>query len=825
MNFRSRNVISLMATGALLLSASFTYFPANAAEPLSVVGPQGQVNTAAKQYGPIQSFDTLWSIAQKVKPDPNLTNYQVMAALFDANPQAFSSSSYSSLVKGALLAIPSQAAMEQYPRTATQSAKTQVSSPAAAQSAVNQSTNDIKPAVSKSVPTADLKQQAEASAQTSLLSSQLQKAEVRNQRLSAEFVKVKDGLVLAQSDNQELKSTVAELNEKVALLNDKLKASLIQNAKQKQALEEAQEQVSTLTAIERDLRSQSVEMQSPTFWQSILAQPWLLAAFASVPALLLIILFWVGLSRRSKPSDPTDSNDPSPSPANVMAEPETHEDNLAPDHAEVSTDSDSTDKTLDEPHNDRAVQLDTPLSEEELPAFETEQRNDYLSSLEAQTEKDTAIDELWAEVIEEHDDEIEADKDLPSMEAQNDEQVDSASVAPSTASSIDPDINSEENDVMAGHQDVSLEADNIVQDQAVKAEFGQNHLDANSYTESHLDDHIPFASAAIADEQSGPLNTEQSGPLNTEQSGPLNTEQSEPLNTDEIEDFFNAKTHDEDISSADDNGQDSDHAELKLSPDLSDKIAAELADELPQNHLDDADNHSSNQDDELKSLLAEFDNVEPIIKTADKESEQATQTSNTDEVIVGLNSHLVNDSVPDEVVKENAAQQAEMADSVSDIDALLEELEDEVVIVDPKHHATDVAVDLGTHSDASVTDEQEETNSLNQELDKFAEENSFIDLNTLLNDEPENDNGRVDPFFESNLDIDELETLIPSESNNDDEIDSVEQSMAAKLDLARAYMDIDDKDSARALLKEVGLEGDEQQRREAGALLNELVGL
>ena len=54
------------------------------------------------------------------------------------------------------------------------------------------------------------------------------------------------------------------------------------------------------------------------------------------------------------------------------------------------------------------------------------------------------------------------------------------------------------------------------------------------------------------------------------------------------------------------------------------------------------------------------------------------------------------------------------------------------------------------------------------------------------------------------------------------DVDDEENSVNAKLDLARAYIEIDDSDSAKALLKEVQIDGNERQQDEAGRLLKEM---
>jgi len=75
------------------------------------------------------------------------------------------------------------------------------------------------------------------------------------------------------------------------------------------------------------------------------------------------------------------------------------------------------------------------------------------------------------------------------------------------------------------------------------------------------------------------------------------------------------------------------------------------------------------------------------------------------------------------------------------------------------------------------------------------------------------------------LNIGDLEDLnfepIPAQDTTDDSIFVAEgeDAPAAKLDLARAYIDMEDFDSARGILEDVASTGDDAQRREAEALL------
>lgn len=62
----------------------------------------------AKEYGPLQSGDSLWEIAGKVSPNDSVTRYQTILALQKLNPDAFRvSCNINSLKTGVVLQIPS----------------------------------------------------------------------------------------------------------------------------------------------------------------------------------------------------------------------------------------------------------------------------------------------------------------------------------------------------------------------------------------------------------------------------------------------------------------------------------------------------------------------------------------------------------------------------------------------------------------------------------------------------------------------------------------------------------------------------------------------
>lgn len=61
-----------------------------------------------QSYGPVKASDTLWGIAQNMRPADDLTPQQVMLAIQDVNPDAFLSNNINLLREGSILRVPSE---------------------------------------------------------------------------------------------------------------------------------------------------------------------------------------------------------------------------------------------------------------------------------------------------------------------------------------------------------------------------------------------------------------------------------------------------------------------------------------------------------------------------------------------------------------------------------------------------------------------------------------------------------------------------------------------------------------------------------------------
>ena len=79
---------------------------ATAESTVRLKGPKSTENPDRSRVGPLTPNDTLWRIAEDVRPHPGLNIYQVMYAIYLKNPQSFLDDNFNHLNVGSFLAIP-----------------------------------------------------------------------------------------------------------------------------------------------------------------------------------------------------------------------------------------------------------------------------------------------------------------------------------------------------------------------------------------------------------------------------------------------------------------------------------------------------------------------------------------------------------------------------------------------------------------------------------------------------------------------------------------------------------------------------------------------
>ncbi len=174
----------------------------------------------AGTYGPVNSGDTTWSIAQNTRPDSSVSVNQMMLALLRANPEAFIDNNINRLKKGAVLRIPGR---EEATTLAAAEAAAQVREQMQAWDGMTATVPQPADAGTGSAPSSRRTEAArpssrleltpprgdgDASATTSGASS-----DGTGRELRAELTRTQEEVSTLAQENTELKSRVAELED------------------------------------------------------------------------------------------------------------------------------------------------------------------------------------------------------------------------------------------------------------------------------------------------------------------------------------------------------------------------------------------------------------------------------------------------------------------------------------------------------------------------------------------------------------------------------------------------------------------------------------
>ena len=151
--------------------------------------------------------------------------------------------------------------------------------------------------------------------------------------------------------------------------------------------------------------------------------------------------------------------------------------------------------------------------------------------------------------------------------------------------------------------------------------------------------------------------------------------------------------------------------------------------------------------------------------------------------------------------------------------------EEAITEIPQNNEAAEFDLDL----DLATEQETEQTAEESIELQSPGEE-AGLDFDFKMDDEPQlveepEEQTQVMPELDLsgiNLDLDESPTIAANEEIADTGGDQWHE-VATKLDLAKAYVEMGDKEGAREILQEVVQEGDAQQQGDAKALLADLV--
>lgn len=230
-----------------------------AARPPSVSAPSISPPTGG-EYGPVAAGETLWMIAQTLRPDPNLTIQQVMLALQQANPDAFIRNNINLLKAGAILRVPSRDDMA---ALAAEEARASARAQAAEWDAYRgQAASRTTPAPRTETPTAGAPA-AEAAEDARL------KLVVPEERAEAAPSMAPEGAGVTGGASE-----LAELRRQLDLASEEAEARRLQNEELNNQIRELEEQVTALeqlialnvdemAALQENLKARAEEPDAP----------------------------------------------------------------------------------------------------------------------------------------------------------------------------------------------------------------------------------------------------------------------------------------------------------------------------------------------------------------------------------------------------------------------------------------------------------------------------------------------------------------------------------------------------------------------------------
>ena len=791
-------------------------------------GPRGSdAPPAPLTIGPLSPSDTLWRVAQRIRPDANVSLYQVMYALYLKNPEAFLEGNLNHLQPAAVLTLPTLEEIQQIDISVARQKSEQDDQVWAARqkAASNKSQATQTAAAASAEPTAQWQ------AELSRIGEQ-QRQELDSLRSQfAESIQLVDTIA---DENLQLKTSLAKVQQELELIKLQLGDD---SAMQQQIELLLQQQAELLQA--KAAQDEAVAEAESSDWQQWLKHPlaWVLAACIPALLILLSILLWV--KKRSQHTEQIVSaatTETAPDPGYHSPLPPL--DNTEIDDSLFEIDDALLEEAFTEPDEPTAAVVDT----DDLLEFDDELSFEDDSLLPAEHDAALLDDQTDADALDDFDpDNILSDTDLSALlAAADDDDVieladDDTAVEADTPpeplpepddfdiddliEEVDLDELSEAEPALATTQEQQLAQAMAAPAEAAEpvVDDGLADADVNTQDNTHtepddsvtevaepaVDDNIGFDSSeldAFAESlaaEHGTTDTLEQDSLDTTDEALLSAELTELL--DQVSDASDT----EPAQSPDADELPTATAQQAM---VDDGAAADVAD-IDEVLLDDTDSEAEEPAAAVPDLLTQEDDsvdrpseaalsVENPSKMLDQypqlelSDEEISADQDTEELLSEL------DALADDDLQAEAQDSELELDPIPDaqFDSLMSELEAMADNLDAAEH------ELEQQSDESLAHQLENAQQVDNGFD-FADDD-FVEIDTLLAsaDQQEQDTER---FNKLNVDVglDEYAAIIGEHEQRD--VDTEDNGFSAKLDLVRAYIEMDDSESANLLLDEI----------------------
>ncbi|BEU02874.1 hypothetical protein OAG1_16740 [Agarivorans sp. OAG1] len=772
--------ISLVALSAVL---SFSTLSTAIAQEtgtfyVELVGPDEVVGEPEQQtYGPVRSNDTLWAIASLNRPSRSISVYQMMFAILNKNPQAFNNGNINSIINGSYLSLPTleeaQAVNHQAAVRALAPKKTTkvvVNKPAAQTTTTTTTPVATPKAVTPARPMADAgaleKTQKDLDSLRDRLETRIDELEQLKRQefdvLKQQMDESSQQMVGLAEVNHRMKMRIQELSDELASIREELNENRRNQTQILQLLEKPK-----IDASEMDKESSSGFFSSPLN----------IGLVIFIPILLIALVITLLFRRKAKKELEEQDKEMAESTINMMDDENDEFSQLFSDNLE--------------PEDEQTADLNSQFEEDEpdLSVDETipepESFEDDTDDLEPEIEE--ASFEDFAAAQEEADPISEISLDDSEMAALD--AFESDDLVPSLDDALEEDSPAEED------PDAVISADDLA---AALAMDDEEDLFEVSEEGPADNDELSFEDAL---KQQQEMEAELSEVSEQEKVDLDNIDLSAELDEDEL------TTLEDPTASLEDEFEN-----LEGEPGTLEDAAADLAALSAAEEISDAAESESSAVEEPEAFdldddfvdLTELELEDPSIEAAE-EAAEAVADNVTD--IGDFESEL--EGLALEPLAEEETAELSM-DSLSDD---TEDKEDEVSDDDIDSMFASFGSDaFNENAEATEQDELPSRSDI--------EEREFVDIDMLLNDADEDSTDEADPYDSPSLDVelDSFPDVLPQEQPAVDVDANAE--MASKLDLARAYLEIDDQDGAKKILQEVLISEDKSLKKEAEELLS-----
>ncbi|MCJ8350338.1 FimV/HubP family polar landmark protein [Moritella sp.] len=735
---------------------------------LQLKGPEVHTPSSPGRYGPVVRADTLWSVATATRPNNRLSLYKTMAAILALNPHAFLNGDINKMIDGSILKIPSVAEIQATDGSRLKRQLTKKSDSKAKSTAASKPATSNSKAIPKNEHGRDklalLQGELSESNEHLLLSSET------NRRLKLQL--------------ESIRMELAELKEQMAIDNQ-LKADL------KALIEQQNAQISEQQATLEEAKQQAaLEAESQNNW-------WLIGGVSGVFSLLSLI--WLALWLKNRNDQKHNIED------NVMFDTDNTVDELS-DY--LNADNYSTDSAVDSamPEESRVAE-DKPNNEINTlaePNFNLQMQQETTSFTDAHDNSPV-------------------------------EPIVTQATAPIVAGVIEqtpvmPELNLNDNDfsdidLTLDDESTSFENDSVTPDLSWREELDEPSLIPEQPTTKPptLDEDLAEVDSMLEQFKLSKAQVPESPSVVNDEF--VNMDDIESILAEaELEAAIQAETKDVSYNEPQVPAQN----EAVAMDDIDSLLADAGLDAIAQSNAESVSANLDNQQtvdmDDIDSLLAEtrFDtNIAPPTDT-----ELSSNDNNLD--VDDVDSILASAGV-DEPAQDIAAYNDELPQAHGQtVDEMLAELDGTAnkapEVTKPPASSdeplNDIDAMLAEYSPNAFSDAPSDQAPIDVAA---AQAEEFIDIDKLLNEASQQPASIVDePYDQVKLDVglDEYSnTLLDS---NAVVIDDESNRFSAQLDLARAYLEIEDKDGAKSILEPLAGAGDAVQQAEVNKLLSRL---